>query len=438
MQKRWHIINGLILASLSSSLCAANFQLFEQSATLMGTADAGTGVSDDPSVQFYNPAGMAYFKQKEVGLSAIAILPDISFKPKTATNYSEQPITGSNEGPGQDALIPAGYFIKPIDDKLVLGFGLTVPFGLSTNYDRNSIARYFATLSKIATFNLNPSFAYKFTNWFSFGAGFDAQHINATLNQAFDYGSIYPGQSDVYVKNNASAWGYGWNAGVQFRPFATTRIGLSYRSQIRYHLTGKMTVSGIDYSNPSDAGVAGFWGLTNSTVKGDITMPSYTTLSLQQDVTPRWKLMADAEYISWNVIPQIALRFQNKNPANNSLPTAVTLLEYKNTWRTAIGQSYQMNSIVTWRMGLAYDQSPVRRVYATARIPDSDRYWVNLGIGFHMTKKADMNLAYSHIFFKNSSVNQSLNTGLGTTAQFAANYKGHADLFGIQFNYHWD
>lgn len=57
----------------AGKLFAAGFQLIEQSAVTLGLAGAGTTVNDNPSIQFYNPAGMAFITHPEFAASAIGI-----------------------------------------------------------------------------------------------------------------------------------------------------------------------------------------------------------------------------------------------------------------------------------------------------------------------------------------------------------------------------
>ncbi|MCD6048448.1 MAG: long-chain fatty acid transporter [Gammaproteobacteria bacterium] len=430
----------IILCSMQAAH-AANFQLFEQSATLLGQADAGTAVSDDPSVQFYNPAATAFFDKTNIGISAIYIDPKVSYTVNSATNLDGAPISGPTPGPGQTAIAPGLFLIQPINNRVTLGLGVTVPFGLSTSYGAGSPARYFATESKIETVNINPSVAYKFTDKFSAGLGLDFQYMHATLNQAVDAENLtlLP-VNDIYLQNNAFDWGHGWNGGLYYQPFNTTKLGLSYRSQVVHHLNGTSSPDMPGGIDPIYQDLLAYYGIQNSNVYGTIVLPPYTTLSAQQDLTPRWSIMADAEYIQWNKIQDVTLNFSPKSggPQGWTLPSTTIPLHYSNTWRLSLGQSYKITDKLTGRMGVASDASPVSPEYATARIPDSDRYWLTLGAGYAFTPNASLNIGYAHIFFDDSSTNQSqtfTNSGVPIgTITYAANYRAEANLFGAQFN----
>jgi len=55
---------------------------------------------------------------------------------------------------------------------------------------------------------------------------------------------------------------------------------------------------------------------------------------------------------------------------------------WENTWSAAIGAAYHMNEQWTLRAGYAWDESPVKKEFRTARVPSSDRHWLTIGAGW--------------------------------------------------------
>ena len=83
----------LVIGSAVTSVAfGAAFQTYEQSATTMGAANAGIAVTTDPSVQYYNPAGMAFVKDTEVGVSGIILRTNAQMTPVLATGASSNAI----------------------------------------------------------------------------------------------------------------------------------------------------------------------------------------------------------------------------------------------------------------------------------------------------------------------------------------------------------
>lgn len=431
---------------LASPVFASGFQLIEQSAVTVGLAGAGTAVNDNPSIQFYNPAGMAFVEHPEIALSAVGIFPNIQYHPTTATDLSfinsSILATSDQNSPAKNAVVPGLYLIYPIDSRLTLGLSTEIPFGLSTDYDDNSAARYFATESTLEMINLNPSFSIKATDQLAFGFGVDVLFANVTLNQAVDAASITGGvlTNDVIVENKARDTGVGWNAGTFWKATPSTDVGLAYHSKIRLDLSGDSTIIGLPSDYFSQA-VAASDGLHDAYVNGTITLPDYATFSIKQQIQPWWDVLMDLSYTDWSVIKNITLNFSGDRTGNNypiNLPASTQVVNYKNTWRISLGQEFQINPIWKLRMGVAFDESPVRTLYRDAREPDNDRYWLSLGSNIKLSHKLDLDFGYTHIIFKDASVYQSLQPLPGMNQIYAASYSANANLIGAQLNYHFN
>jgi hypothetical protein len=137
---------------------------------------------------------------------------------------------------------------------------VSAPFGLETSYDRGWVGRYHALASKLETTNVNPTIAYRPTDWLAIGIGADVEYAKARLTNAIDLGGVceifgaqaglppgactalgFPPQSvDGVVKISGDDWGAGFNAGIMVAPWRTTRIGLAFRSD-RPRLDGRAT-----------------------------------------------------------------------------------------------------------------------------------------------------------------------------------------------------
>ncbi len=57
------------------------------------------------------------------------------------------------------------------------------------------------------------------------------------------------------------------------------------------------------------------------------------------------------------------------------------------------------------RAGVAYEKSPVPDATRTPRVPDNDRIWLSVGASYQVADNIRANLAYSHIFVEDGSVN---------------------------------
>lgn len=419
---------------LSSDLYAAGFQINEQSAANLGRANAGTAVTDDASIQFYNPAGMTQMTGRVASIAGAYIGPDINFRTHRSTNILGQNIFGNQNSPAVDAVVPSLYYIHPINSKLFAGIGVTAPFGLTTNYPDESLARYFGTKSKVQAININPSLAYKLNDYISIGAGVSVQRLEAELNQAVFLPIPAPvGPKDIFVNNSAHSWGYGWNAGVLFQ-VPRTKFGISYRSTIKHNLKGDTAVVGVPL-DPLSQGFARFLGLVDRPVSSNITLPDTLTFSLSHDLTPRFTVLADAQYTLWSKIQNVVLTFAPVKTARN-LPPSVLPFDYYNSWRVAIGQEYKLNERVKLRSGLAYDQSPVNQAHTTVRLPDADRVWLSVGTNIRLATRWLVDVGYTRLLFQPARVSQ-INPSFQRN-QFLGDFYANANLFALQLTWEID
>jgi len=76
---------------------------------------------------------------------------------------------------------------------LKVGVGVSVPFGLKTEYDPGWLGRFQAIKSDVKTFNINPSGSYKINEMVSVGFGLSYQKIDAELtNKVLNPTTIEP------------------------------------------------------------------------------------------------------------------------------------------------------------------------------------------------------------------------------------------------------
>jgi long-chain fatty acid transport protein len=180
-----------------------------------------------------------------------------------------------------------------------------------------------------------------------------------------------------------------------------TRIGLAYRSSIKYTLEGS-----VGFSNRPALLAA---GLPDGPVRADVKLPASASVSLFHKVNPKWDVLADVGWTDWSVLKTLDVR-----RSSGSL-LSTTPLNWKDTWRAGVGANYHHNNQWTLRFGVAYDQSPVSAADRSPRVPDQDRKWVAVGAQYRVLKQLAVDIGYAHLFVSDSGVN------LCNAAQVAAN-----------------
>ena len=412
-----------ILGGASTLASAAGFALIEQSASGMGNAFAGAAATaEDASTVFYNPAGMSQLKQPQVVVSGHAISLSAKFS-GSATNpglLGGGAATGGNGGDaGGVSFVPNAYFVMPIGEKFNFGVGVNAPFGLKTEYDENWAGRFQGIKSDIKTINVNPSLSYKLSDSFAVGIGLNYQKLDAELTNAVVLGPGAEGRAKLKADDD----GWGWNAGVLFNLTPATKIGASYRSQIKYNLTGTTTVTTATGAVLSAAG-----GPTNA----DITLPEMFSLSVSHQLNEDWEILGDITYTKWSKIKTVNV-VNSTSGANRDVLT----LNFDDSYRVSIGANYKYSESLTLKGGIAYDQSPVQDQSRTVRLPDNDRTWLAVGAKYKVTKNAAIDAGYAHLFIKNAPINNTRGQ-LGLPAAFGnttvtGSYTGSVDILSVQY-----
>ena len=242
---------------------------------------AGEGaIADNAAVLARNPAAMSRFKQAEIAMVATAIGPDISLEGSSNAELDQDSIA-------PDAMIPALYYIQPLNKKLAVGFGAFSNFGLSTELPYDYAAGQLAGETSLTTVNINASGAYRFNKYFSAGLGANLVYADATLIRHYGANSHGLARETEAANMAGDDIGYGYNVGILFELNRYHRVSLAYRSQVELVLSG-------EYSNELPVSVGGLGG---ESLAGEleITLPDMAELSglhhLSENLALHYSLM---------------------------------------------------------------------------------------------------------------------------------------------------
>jgi long-chain fatty acid transport protein len=241
-------------------------------------------------------------------------------------------------------------------------------------------------------------------------------------------------QSFSTIDGSDSAWG--WNVGLMWNVDSMTRVGASYRSDIKYTVTGN-----ANFSNPTvtvpDA-LAPVVGLLTSTinstalfnggVSADVTLPAIANLSIFHTVNSQWDVMGDVQYTGWGKFDTLTFT-RTTGAVLQSTPE-----NFRDAWRVSAGANYKYNDAWKIRMGIAWDQTPVNSTDITVRVPDSDRFWLAGGARWTASPNIAVDFGVAYIFTQNASINQNA----GSTASYGlvnGTYNDHVVVVSGQLVY---
>jgi long-chain fatty acid transport protein len=464
----------------------------------LGSAYAGGAAqAEDASTIFFNPAGLALLDHGELQIGGQFINVNANFQNQGSrlivpgTPFNHEPLTGGNGGNGGvDHLIPNFYlsqplFRSPAYGDLSVGIGLTVPFGLETDYQPDWVGRYASLRTKLTSIDIQPTIAYRFLDRISIGAGLDVQYASARLTQAIDFGEIgaetlapfyaalparlaasglppaaipgvvaateraysaagfVPQGRDGVAEVQGNDWSVGFTVGFVFEylkgnqlPFLQDgRFGFSYRSAIDHTLQGtgqfrgvpSLTAIGAPVQFPFPSALQDVF--FNQSASAGLDLPAIYHFSLYQRFLQNFAVMGDIEWTRWNRLQQVDITFNNP-----STPTNVLNLEYDDAVRYSIGFEWYASKQLTLRAGFAYDETPIQSAETrTPRIPDNNRYFLSAGLRWQPCSFVAFDVGYAHLFLPDSAVD--FTDTLGHNVK--GNFNGSIDVISAAVTFLW-
>jgi long-chain fatty acid transport protein len=368
MRTRCGLLGGCVaavsLAAISSAHAGA-FAVRTQSAYAQGLSFAGIAAGGSLSSMFWNPANLSDVRRLETELVGSGVFPSVEVK------LEPQPLlgfAGSHEGNiAHFALIPAGYAARRVNDRVVLGVGINVPFGLATKYDDDSILHQtgVAGRSEVFSLNVNPAVSVEATDWLAIALGAQVQYFEARLTRQ----ALGPlGNSTL----DGDDVGFGLTAGIKVTPVAGSEIGVGYRSLIRHELDGTL-----------ETGNAGDFDVQYD----GVNLPDVVTLGLRQRITDRFRVMAGAEWTNWS-------RFDTVQIENGPVPIELAF-EYDDGWLFSLGAELDLTPGASVRAGIGYELSPIDDNVRNYRLPYNDGLLLSVGTSYRLDECLSFDVGYS-------------------------------------------
>jgi long-chain fatty acid transport protein len=388
-----------------------------------GNAFAGAAATaEDAGTVFFNPAGMTKLAPgHNISLSGTLLSREIDYKDTGSSALV--PSLGTTDGgnAGGLSLLPALYWVYSVTPSLSVGLGISPTFGNRTEYDFDFVGRNAGYFAEIKQVNINPSVAWKVNEQFSIGGGINFSHNETHFRQGLALGALAATTNHLDIKGDD--WAVGYNLGVMFQVTPATRLGLTYRSELKFNLEGDQTVS----ISPVNAATV------PQDIKTVLKTPANVSLAVSHKVNEKLELLADYTWTNWSVVNVIQLQNQSSGANLSALS-----YNFQDTWRVGIGANYQLDQAWKLRFGVAYDKSPVKSAAdRTMTLPDSDRTWLSVGAKYQFSPKASVDFGYSHIFFSDARTERAVLSGPVAIQTIRGEWNNSVDILSAQLNYNF-
>lgn len=438
------IKNRLSQAVLASALCAPGFALAggfalnEQSASAMGTANAGSAANpENATTVFFNPAGMSQLSGTNISFGAAVL--DINAEAKkgttSATDTVGAPVDGNNGGDIADpAVLPNFYLTHEINDNVDVGFGLHAPYGLKADYDDDFVGRYFADKTELTAIALSPSIAVNDGNGFSMGFGVNILYAEGRLSKFQEYSGVSSSIPQGYIDIEGNDVAATFTFGMLYELTDSTQIGLSGQTGTELKLKGDATLT--NFPQASASGLSLVTAREKATVP--LKIPESLTFGIRHQLTDSVTLLAGATWAKWSRFEALDVESREDNGTISAVGgpkygdedlIGHVSENWKDTWQANVGAIWQATPAWAFKAGYAYDESPVNENYRTARIPSNDRHWLTLGSQWKDAPSGwTVDVAAGVLIFDDVDVNEQEYTVDDEPAAGMASYSGTYEL----------
>jgi long-chain fatty acid transport protein len=390
---------------------AQAFGLNEIGTCALARGFTGTGVPcRDASVLYWNPAGGTTLPGLSIYAGAAAVSLDGDF---TAD------FTGREEDADIPTEVPPHAFVNYARNRLALGLGVYVPYGLTSQWEDDFTGRFAAQRASLATIYVQPTIAYEVVpGRVSIGGGPVIGHSSVELRQALDLSTartpagitfgqlgIAPGTEFGRASLEGDTWGLGFHFGFHMRATENLQLGARYLTEVkfayddaeaRFTQTPTNLVVNSNVQAPFLAGVpidqllapqfTGTGALTPQQVSTEIEHPFQFAVGLGYTGLANTTLALDYELFGWNAFATLPVNFERA-------PDRSLIENYGNGWAIRTGVEYLLLGALAARAGFSFAKTPAPAETVTPLLPDQDRYNYSVGLGIPLGRFA-LDLGY--------------------------------------------
>ncbi|MBK8946501.1 MAG: outer membrane protein transport protein [Ignavibacteriae bacterium] len=410
----------LIILSFSN-FYSSGFQINEQGSRAMGLGGAFTGLANDPSAIYFNPAGITQLYGTHFIGGATLILPSSTFR-GPYPSISETKMESQVFNPIHL------YATHQVFDKFFLGVGVGNNYGLGTKWDENWVGRFMTVQTEIRTFFFNAVASYKIMEEVSVGFGYVFAYGDVLINRKIN---LTPFNSEPSLNLEGTGYGAGFTAGIFVHPIKAISLGLSFRSQVKFDFEGDAIPS--EYSSQ-------FEGLLpNGKITAPLTTPQNITLGVAIRPLNNFTLTADYQYVGWDSYDKLEVQFEEFiDSETGELLVSTSDRLYDNGFIARIGAEYNYSKSLAVRGGFLYDRNPVSDERLDPTLPDSDRLGFNFGGTLNLNENIALEAAYMFLRFDEREITNSAENYSGienSISPMNGMYNSIAHLFSVTLAY---
>lgn len=402
-----HPVKAAIIISclLAFSIGAEGFRNPPPGSFGLGRAGGRIAHIADASAVAHNPANLVLLESPELQAAPTFIHLQADYRDSAG-------LTARTREPWK--VLPHFFYAMPMDNsKWAWGLGITVPYGLSIIYPRDTKLRYLAPYyNELKTINFNPSVAMRLSDKLSAGVGLDIFYSELRLRQFYPWAVWAPGlgglptDPDAELRLKGTGAGVGANLGLTWEPVKGHRLALAVRSPVTVSYDGHLDLSAV-----SAAGAAA--GITpRSRARTHINYPTLVSAGYGIELSPKLRLEADFEWLQFSRFKSLNLDLGNNELLFNALGQNTAFREnWRNTWTLGVAGDWKLNDHWSLLFGYQFYQSPVPDATLSPSIPDANQNALTAGV-IWKNRRHSVAFSYGAIFYDTRHIGNNQNPAL--------------------------
>jgi len=380
----------------------SGFQLNEHSASGAAMGNAYTASVDNASAIFYNPGALGFVDGMSVNFGSTVVFPTSSW---TSLDGMQ-----STDAKTKVNLVPTMFISYQLNEKVTLGIGSFSQYGLETDWPHGWPGTELADRTKIRTFFISPTAAFKVNENFSFAIQANYVPADVLIQKGLNFVDTL---ATVDMAGDGDGWGA--TAGFLWKINEKAKLGGFYRTSVKIDFTGEVDFDGV----PTP-----FLPLLfDSNIEASVELPETWGLGLSYQVNDQ--LMVEVGYMATGWSSYNVLEVYREGMPD--VPMTSVPKNWEDVAMYKIGVKYDYNDHLTLRAGYIYDEAGAPDDTLDPSLPDSNRN--DWSAGFDYKFKSFTLSGYAMWVHFNSRT---------TTTQFEGFnglYETDAILTGVSINY---
>ncbi len=220
---------------------------------------------------------------------------------------------------------------------------------------------------------------------------------------------------------NTEGWGRGYDVGATLA-LGGTRLGMRYRSGMQLDVEDETVFQTAGPVLGTDLG-----RLTNQAVIAGLGLPESFAVGASHQLSDRWSIAGDVTWVNWSQFDDDVWLASGQDRYTNTKA-------WENTYRYTLGLNYEHSARWKYRMGAAYDQSPVPsgQMSAVQPLMGEDLLWLAFGVGYSPTPRLSLDVGYAYPFFTRPQLGGGLYNSMPNA------FGDESDILSAQFKWRFE